>query len=222
MKTTSETMERSVEIRVDSITLPGDLSIPSGAGSLVLFAHGSGSSRRSPRNRFVASVLQKNSIATLLFDLLTPREDTNYEMRFDIEFLTQRLEAVTAWIESQPDISSFSIGYFGASTGAAAALGAAADLPNRIKAVVSRGGRPDITARDLGRVKAATLLIVGGLDTMVIHLNREAFLAIKGAEKQLHVVSGATHLFEEPGTLEEVAQVASKWFKLHLGSPAVS
>ncbi len=210
-----EATERLVEIPVDSVVLTGDLTIPTFATSLVIFAHGSGSSRRSPRNRFVASVLQDASIGTLLFDLLTPEEDTDYEMRFDIELLTDRLEAVTLWVQAQPDLSSLPLGYFGASTGAAAALGAAADLPDRIRAVVSRGGRPDLTARDLGRAKAAALLIVGGLDDVVIRLNREAYSAIK-AEKKLRIIPGATHLFEEPGTIEEVARLASRWFAKHL------
>jgi dienelactone hydrolase len=213
-----EAAARAIEIPVDSLVLSGDLAIPTVTTSLVIFAHGSGSSRRSPRNMFVASVLQKSSIGTLLFDLLTEEEDTDYEMRFDIELLTERLEAVTLWVEAQPYLSSLPLGYFGASTGGAAALGAAADLPNRIGAVVSRGGRPDLTPRDLGLVKAPTLLIVGGLDDVLISLNEKAYAAIE-AEKELHIVPGATHLFEEPGTLEEAAGLASEWFAKHLAGP---
>jgi len=185
---------------------------------LAIFAHGSGSGRRSPRNRFVASVLRRDSIATLLFDLLTPQEDTDYEMRFDIELLTRRLEAVTLWAHARADLSALPIGCFGASTGAAAALGAAVDQPEWIKAVVSRGGRPDLTTRDLGLVKAPTLLIVGGLDDVVIRLNEQALSGIS-VEKELQIVPGATHLFEEPGALEEVARLASNWFRLHLPGP---
>lgn len=219
MRQTVKATEKLVQIPAsDSVVLPGDLVMPAVTTSLVIFAHGSGSSRRSPRNTFVASVLQHGSIATLLFDLLTPEEDIEYAMRFDIELLTQRLEAVTLWVEAHPELSVLPLGYFGASTGAAAALGAAADLPDRIRAVVSRGGRPDLTARDLGLVKAPTLLIAGGLDHEVIQMNREALSAIQ-AEKKLSIVPGATHLFEEPGTLEEVARLASDWFKTHLTPP---
>jgi dienelactone hydrolase len=210
--------ERSVEIPVDSAILLGDLVIPGITTALVIFAHGSGSSRLSPRNRFVASALQKDAMATLLFDLLTPEEDRDYDMRFNIELLTQRLEAATLWVAAQPDLAGFPLGYFGASTGAAAALGAAADLSERIGAVVSRGGRPDLTPRDLGLVRAATLLIVGGLDDVVIQLNRQAYSGLT-AKKEMQIVQGATHLFEEPGTLEEVARLASDWFRQHLSGP---
>jgi putative phosphoribosyl transferase len=215
MSATVDTGERSVGIPVDSIVLPGDLTVPPTATSLVIFAHGSGSGRKSPRNRFVASMLQNSSIATLLFDLLTPEEDSGFEMRFDIELLTRRLEAVTLWARARAELSTLPIGCFGASTGAAAALGAAADLPEWIQAVVSRGGRPDLTARDLGLVKAPTLLVVGGFDDVVIQLNERAFSAMK-TKKEFHIVRGASHLFEEPGVLEELARVVSNWFRLHL------
>ena len=218
METSSSTLGKLVKIPVDSLVLSGDLAIPPSARSLVIFAHGSGSSRRSPRNRFVASVLQNASIGTLLFDLLTAREDTDYKMRFDIELLTGRLEALTLWVQTQPDLADLPIGYFGASTGAAAALGAAADLPERIHAVVSRGGRPDLCPRDLKLVKCPTLLIVGGLDDVVIRLNEPAYSALE-AEKELRIIPGATHLFGEPGTLEEAARLASNWFKEHLMGP---
>ncbi len=217
MSKRTEAEEKLVEIPVESAVLRGDLVIPPVITSLVIFAHGSGSSRFSPRNRFVASELHKGTIGTLLFDLLMPEEDTDYEMRFNIELLTRRLEAVTLWARAQSDLSALPIGYFGASTGAAAALGAAADMVDWIKAVVSRGGRPDLTTRDLGRVKAPTLLIAGGLDEVVIDLNKRAFSELK-VEKELHIVPGATHLFEEPGALEEVARVATNWLKLHLTS----
>jgi putative phosphoribosyl transferase len=216
MRATSEAPHRTIEMAIDSVTLTGDLTIPMGTTSLVIFAHGSGSSRLSPRNRFVASVLQHNNMATLLFDLLTPEEDTNYQMRFNIELLTGRLENVILWALSQPDLSILPIGCFGASTGAAAALGVAADLPDDVKAVVSRGGRPDLTVRDLALIKAPTLLIVGGHDDLVMQLNQKVFSAMKTTGKKLYIVPGATHLFEEPGALEEVARVASDWFKLHL------
>ena len=218
METTFSAPEKLVRIPVDSLVLFGDLAIPRSAGSLVIFSHGSGSSRRSPRSRFVASVLQNASIGTLLFDLLTAHEDTDFNTRFNIELLTGRLEAVTLWVQTQPELAGFPIGYFGASTGAAAALGAAADLPDSIGAVVSRGGRPDLCPRDLKLVKCPTLLIVGGLDDVVIRLNEPAYSALQ-VEKELRVVPGATHLFEEPGTLEEAARLASEWFAKHLVGP---
>lgn len=207
--------ETTVEIPANGAILAGDLTLPTVTTSLVIFAHGSGSSRLSPRNRYVASVLQSGGIGTLLFDLLTPEEDANYEMRFDIDLLTQRLGVATIWAQAHVDLLSFPVGYFGASTGAAAALRAAALLPDRISAVVSRGGRPDLAMQHLGLVKAPTLLIVGGLDDVVIELNKKAFAAIR-AEKDLQIVAGATHLFEEPGTLEKAARLASDWFSRHL------
>jgi dienelactone hydrolase len=181
----------------------------------VLFAHGSGSSRHSPRNNFVAQVLQKTGMGTLLMDLLTRQEDMNYENRFDIDLLTSRLERATEWIMEQPRSKSLDIGYFGASTGAAAALYAAASFGPSIGAVVSRGGRPDLAMSALKRVQSPTLLIVGGLDDVVIELNRQAYGELM-AEKKLAIVPGATHLFEEPGTLEEAARLAAAWFKQHL------
>jgi len=205
----------SVHIPVNSVVLEGDLDIPEGAQAVVIFAHGSGSSRLSSRNRFVARVLNDEGIGTLLFDLLTREEDTVYENRFDIDLLTDRLKEATIWLKAQPETSNLRIGFFGASTGAAAALRAAADLGDEIKSVVSRGGRPDMAEKALGQVQAPTLLIVGGYDDVVIELNEQAYRLIK-AEKELKIVPGATHLFEEPGALEEVARAAAEWFKRHL------
>lgn len=207
--------QQLVHIPADAITLEGELILPQGAQSVVAFAHGSGSSRHSPRNTFVAGVLQAAGLGTLLFDLLTRAEDTDYETRFDIALLTQRLIAATHWLQQQPQTKTLAIGYFGASTGAAAALQAAAALGSAIQAVVSRGGRPDLAGAALARVQASTLLIVGGEDHGVIELNRRAYAQLPGA-KQLVIVPGATHLFEEPGTLEEVARLASEWFGQHL------
>jgi dienelactone hydrolase len=201
-----------VHIPANGLKLEGALVIPSEAQGIVLFAHGSGSSRHSPRNNFVAQVLQSAGMGTLLMDLLTPREDATYETRFDIDLLTRRLERATQWLRDQPHSKSLDIGYFGASTGAAAALQAAATLGAVVGAVVSRGGRPDLAMSVLDRVLSPTLLIVGGLDDVVIRLNRQAYRKLK-AQKQLVIVPGATHLFEEPGTLEEVARLAANWFK---------
>ena len=206
--------EQLVTITGDSVLLEGMLGVPSDAPGVVLFAHGSGSSRRSPRNNFVADVLRRAGLATLLMDLLTEEEDRDYEMRFDIDLLTRRLVAATRWIGTEPRTSGLAIGYFGASTGAAAALNAAARLGEGIGAVVSRGGRPDL-ADALDQVRAPTLLIVGGLDTEVIALNRQAYAQLR-AEKELTIVPGATHLFEEPGTLEQVADLAARWFTRRL------
>jgi dienelactone hydrolase len=203
-----------VHIPANGIKLEGALVIPSEAQGVVLFAHGSGSSRHSPRNNFVAQALQNAGMGTLLMDLLTKREDTIYENRFDIELLTRRLELATRWLMERPHSQSLGIGYFGASTGAAAALQAAAGFGAAVGAVVSRGGRPDLAMSVLDRVVAPTLLIVGGLDDVVIGLNRQAYRKLKG-QKQLVIVPGATHLFEEPGTLEEVARLAANWFKEH-------
>jgi pimeloyl-ACP methyl ester carboxylesterase len=207
--------ERPVRIAGDHVTLEGDLAMPADARGIVLFAHGSGSSRLSPRNTYVARVLRDGGVGTLLFDLLTREEDTVYATRFDIELLTRRLIAATRWIAQQPETRELPVGYFGASTGAAAALMAAAELPDRIQAVVSRGGRPDMAMRVLERVRAPTLLIVGGYDEVVIDLNRQAYDAL-AATKELVIVPGATHLFEEPGTLEEVARLATEWFQRYL------
>jgi pimeloyl-ACP methyl ester carboxylesterase len=198
------------------VTLEGDLAIPDRARGIVLFAHGSGSSRRSPRNQFVARVLREAGLGTLLFDLLTLREDAVYETRFDIDLLAQRLAAATNWMTRQPVAASLGVGYFGASTGAAAALIAAAEVGEAIGAVVSRGGRPDLADAALARVTAPTLLIVGGLDDVVIDLNRQAYAGLR-CEKRLVIVPGATHLFEEPGTLDEVARLAADWFVRWMG-----
>jgi putative phosphoribosyl transferase len=206
-----------VHIPADGIKLEGALVIPGEVQGIVLFAHGSGSSRHSPRNNFVAQVLQSAGMGTLLMDLLTPREDATYETRFDIDLLTRRLECATQWLVDQPPSASLDIGYFGASTGAAAALRAAATLGPSVGAVVSRGGRPDLAMSALDRVQSPTLLIVGGLDDIVIDLNRQAYEKLT-AEKHLAIVPGATHLFEEPGTLQEAARLAADWFKRYLGS----
>lgn len=209
-------MNSSVKIPAGSVSLTGDLIVPAHASSVVLFAHGSGSSRLSPRNTYVASVLQQAGIATLLFDLLTHEEDRDYATRFDIELLTRRLLAATTWVKQQPQTRNFKIGYFGASTGAAAALQAAAELGNGVDAAVSRGGRPDLAGEAaLRKVSAPTLLIVGGHDDEVIELNEQAY-ALMDCEKELAIVPGATHLFEEPGTLEQAAHKAANWFVLHL------
>jgi putative phosphoribosyl transferase len=208
-------METTLEIPVDKVHLKGDLVIPENAAGLVIFAHGSGSSRLSSRNRFVARELEKKGFATLLFDLLTVEEDETYENRFDIDRLTRRLVAVTQWILKKPECRALATGYFGASTGAASALAAAAQPGNTIKAVVSRGGRPDLAMPVLHKVKAPTLLIVGSLDAEVIELNEQAYAAIT-APKEIRLITGATHLFEEPGTLEEVAKLAGAWFERYL------
>jgi dienelactone hydrolase len=204
-----------VHIPADSAGLEGVLALPGGAKAVVVFAHGSGSSRHSTRNRFVAGALNEAGMGTLLFDLLTAEEDLVYENRFDIGLLTARLKAATRWLMARPGAEGLSIGYFGASTGSAAALLAAAELGGAVGAVVSRGGRPDMAEQALGLVTAPTLLIVGGMDYTVIQLNRQAYELIR-AEKALEIVSGATHLFEEPGALEEVARLALEWFGKHL------
>jgi putative phosphoribosyl transferase len=212
---TAHKREELVEIPMDTAVHEGVLGVPAGATGIVLFAHGSGSGRLSPRNNYVASALQKSAIATLLFDLLTVDEDRIYENRFNIDLLTRRLLRATAWLEHQSVTRSLALGYFGASTGAAAALKAAAVLGPTVRAVVSRGGRPDLAFDDLPRVQAATMLIVGGDDNAVIDLNRVAFHALR-AEKKLQIIPGATHLFEEAGTLEQVAAAAAHWFERHL------
>jgi dienelactone hydrolase len=200
----------------EGVRLEGDLAIPDNARGVVIFAHGSGSSRHSPRNQFVARALRDAGLGTLLFDLLTAEEDRVYETRFDIDLLSTRLAAATTWFNQQPRARGMKIGYFGASTGAAAALIAAARMGSGVGAVVSRGGRPDMAERELARVTAPTLLIVGGLDDVVIDLNRRAYAQL-GCEKELVIVPGATHLFEEAGTLEEVARLAAEWFVRWLG-----
>jgi putative phosphoribosyl transferase len=207
-----------VKIPSDSAVLRGILTIPAGTRQIVLFAHGSGSSRLSPRNIYVAEALQRGAIGTLLFDLLTEDEASDRENVFDVDFLAHRLIDATKWLRRREGRDRYAIGYFGASTGAAAALIAAAQDPS-ISAVVSRGGRPDLAMRCLDQVKAATLLIVGGEDTAVIEMNQAAFRRLK-CEKALQIVPGATHLFEEPGTLEEVVRLASDWFQRHMDVPA--
>lgn len=208
----NQIMKKELQIPVDDVTLKGDLNMPADAKGLIIFSHGSGSSRLSPRNKFVASALKESGFGTLLFDLLTPYEDQNYEMRFDIELLTNRLITVTRWIKNQDEFKRLHIGYFGASTGAASALRAAAALgSDMIKAVVSRGGRPDLAEEKLGSVKSPTLLLVGGFDTKVIKLNQRA-LENMSCKKELTIISGASHLFEEPGKLEEVTRHANEWF----------
>ncbi len=201
----------AVMIPAGQALLEGNLLIPKGAKGLVIFAHGSGSSRLSPRNMFVAGELQKRKIATLLFDLLTEQEDQRYENRFNIQLLAERLVAATDWAMRQPAAKGLKIGYFGASTGSAAALIAAADMGAGIHAVVSRGGRPDLAMPALPFVKAPVLLIVGGNDYEVIGMNETAFARLV-CEKKLEIVPGATHLFEETGALEAVARLAAAWF----------
>lgn len=211
--------EKELEIKIpipfDDMQLDGTLYIPENSQGLILFAHGSGSSRFSPRNRFVAQYLNKGAYATLLFDLLTRSEETsdllNAGMRFDIELLKRRLDGATEYVLSNPDTKEFSLGYFGASTGAAAALAASVNR-TAVKAVVSRGGRPDLAMPYLSQVKAPVLLIVGGDDYPVIELNKRALETISTPAKVLEIVPGATHLFEEPGALDEVARLAVDWF----------
>ena len=208
-------MKKTIQIPINSIQLEGMLAIPDGAKGLVIFVHGAGSSRLSPRNNFVAEELQKVGLGTLLFDLLTEEEDEIYENRFDIPLLADRLNAVTEWIKKQKEVKNLNIGYFGASTGAAAAIIGAADIGPDIKAVVSRGGRPDLAGDSLPKIQSPTLLIVGGDDDAVIGLNQEAY-DMMNCKKELKIVPGATHLFEEPGTLEEAAGLAAEWFKKYL------
>jgi putative phosphoribosyl transferase len=203
-----------IEISFDNISLMGDLAIPARSDSIIIFAHGSGSSRQSSRNRSVAQILHEAGFATLLFDLLTVLEDEDYARRFQIDLLTDRLIKTTHWLQNRPDFN-LNIGYFGASTGAPATLEAAAKLGDVIKAVVSRGGRPDLAIYNLPVLKSPTLLIVGSLDHEVIKLNQKAYQEIK-VEKELVIIEGATHLFEEPGKLEEVAAHATGWFARHL------
>jgi putative phosphoribosyl transferase len=211
-------LEQLVHIPDGLATIEGMLEIPPDPVGIVLFAHGSGSSRHSPRNNYVAGVLRASGVGTLLMDLLTPEEDTNYETRFDIPLLTRRLLAATEWVRKQDVTGQLNLGYFGASTGAAAALQAAAAEGTSIGAVVSRGGRPDLAGADaLHNVKSPTLLLVGGFDDVVIELNQQAY-ALLSCPKELVIIPGATHLFEEPGTLEQVAKSAAAWFKRHLAA----
>jgi len=208
---------KQVEIPADGQKLEGELVVPAGAVGVVVFAHGSGSSRHSPRNRYVAGELHKARLATLLLDLLTEDEAEDRSNVFDIELLARRLLCAAQWLAAEPQTGTLRLGYFGASTGAAAALLAAAQEPERVSAVVSRGGRPDIVMLWLPKVRAPTLLIVGGEDQPVLDWNRSAYQRLQ-AEKKLVVVPGATHLFEEPGTLEETARHAAGWFSRHLAA----
>jgi putative phosphoribosyl transferase len=212
--------DREVEVDVGHVRLAGHLTVPHGATGMVVFVHGSGSSRHSPRNRAVAAALGTTGLGTLLFDLLTPEEELDRSNVFDIELLAARLVAVTRWLRGQPVCAGLAIGYFGASTGAGAALWAAAEPGSPVAAVVSRGGRPDLARARLERVTAPTLLIVGGHDSVVLELNREA-QALLRCETALAVVPGATHLFEEPGALQRVAELAREWFTTHLSRQAV-
>ena len=216
--------QESLPVRIpsDPIALEGDLTVPADPAGIALFAHGSGSSRHSERNRYVAGALQTRRMATLLFDLLTPEEEAidavSGGLRFDIGLLAARLVDATDWVSGEPRFGQLPIGYFGASTGAAAALVAAVERPNAAAAVVSRGGRPDLAGDALARVRVPALLIVGGDDHQVLRLNREAMRRM-GSEVSLEVVPGATHLFEEPGALETVARLAGDWFQRHLTMP---
>lgn len=213
------TREQPVTVETTGVTLEGDLRIPPDAQAMVAFAHGSGSSRRSPRNRHVASFLNRAGIATLLFDLLTPKEEDldliSREYRFDIDLLSMRLSGASDWIRAQDSLRDMMLGYFGASTGAAAALVAAASRDD-VAAVVSRGGRPDLAGSALEQTSAPTLLIVGGNDPVVLDLNREAYGRLATEAKDLTIVAGATHLFEERGALDEVARRAADWFQRFL------
>jgi putative phosphoribosyl transferase len=211
---------QGVYIPSGQATLEGELSVPVGAQGVVLFAHGSGSSRHSPRNQFVARTIREAGVGTLLFDLLTREEEAvdlrTRHLRFDIGMLARRLVDATNWLKRESDLRHLRVGYFGSSTGGGAALVAAAELGDGVGAVVSRGGRPDLAGSDaLQRVKSPTLLIVGGYDGPVIEMNEEAYAWLR-CEKELKIVPGATHLFEEPGALEEVARLAARWFQEHL------
>ena len=213
---------RDVLVTSDTVTLRGILGIPKNARGVVLFAHGSGSGRLSSRNNFVARSLQEAGHATLLIDLLTEDEERTDagtgHLRFDIGFLAKRLEAATAWLAASADTRTLEIGYFGASTGAAAAVVAAAETPDQVHAVVSRGGRPDLAGDHLAKVKAPTLLIVGSRDVPVLPLNEDALAQLR-CTKKLEIIPGASHLFEEPGTLEVVSRLAASWFSRYLGKP---
>lgn len=215
--------ERPVRVSIGRAALDGDLSVPKDARGIVLFAHGSGSSRHSPRNRLVAGLLRRSGLGTLLFDLLTAQEEAEDartgQLRFDIGLLAERLGGATDWLAQDPQTRALAIGYFGASTGAAAALVAAVERPEAVRAVVSRGGRPDLAGPVLPRVRAPTLLIVGGNDLPVLEMNRDALAQLR-VESALEIVPGATHLFEEPGALEAVADLAGGWFGRHLGPAA--
>jgi len=217
--TARDTVSRAVRVSAGEVVLEGSLALPGDARGVVLFAHGSGSSRHSPRNRYVAQVLHEGDLGTLLIDLLTPeeeaRDERTGELRFDIPLLAKRLVGATGWLGSEAATRGLPVGYFGASTGGGAALVAAAECPQAARAVVSRGGRPDLARAALPLVEAPTLLIVGGLDATVMRLNREALAQLR-CEKRLEILPGATHLFEEPGALEAVARLACEWFQRHL------
>lgn len=222
----TNTENRYVQILSTGIRLEGIVSVPENPQGLVVFVHGSGSSRHSPRNQFVAQTLQAGGLATLLFDLLTADEEQidlrTRHLRFDIDLLARRTAGVLEWLDLQPFAHDLKRGLFGSSTGAAAALMAAAELPDKVGAVVSRGGRPDLAGPALPKVQAPTLLIVGGHDEVVIDLNEEALDQMQeGAEKKLVIVPGASHLFEEPGTLEHAARLATEWFQTHLSPVSV-
>ena len=208
-------MSEDIAINIPPVIINGIINVPKKPKGIVLFSHGSGSSRFSKRNSFVAEILNQNGFATFLLDLLTKEEDLIYENRFDIELLTQRLLSVTDWVKKQPELKELPIGYFGASTGAASALKASAQLGKTISAIVSRGGRPDLAESILDKVQSPTLLIVGGKDYQVIDFNRHAFEKIISI-KELVIVPNATHLFAEPGTLEKVAELSVKWFEKYL------
>jgi putative phosphoribosyl transferase len=218
----AEAEEQPIQIQAEGALLDGDLAIPHAAHGMILFAHGSGSSRHSPRNRLVASELQQAGFATLLFDLLTEEEEevdqVTSHLRFNIGFLAERLVFAADWLAQDYRTAGLPIGLFGASTGAAAALLAAVERPQQVHAIVSRGGRPDLAGKMLPAVKAPTLLIVGSEDNLVIGLNEKALAQLGSPTKQLVIVPGATHLFEEPGQLEEVARLAAEWFAKHLGA----
>jgi putative phosphoribosyl transferase len=219
--TAPDIREHGVRIALGDLVLEGDLVLPAGSTGIVVFAHGSGSSRRSPRNRFVASALTEAGLATLLFDLLTPAEEADRANVFDVGLLAARLAGVTRWIRAREDLRGLGVGYFGASTGAAAALCATVALDRPVAAIVSRGGRPDLAGHCLGAVRSPTLLIVGGRDEVVLELNRRAAAELR-CENGLAVVPGATHLFEGPGALEQVASLARDWFLGRLGAPGAA
>lgn len=212
-------MEKLVHIKHQDILLEGMLKIPQSTQGIVLFAHGSGSSRLSPRNNFVADILNDAGLATLLIDLLSKQEDEIYQTRFDIDLLTERLNIVIQWLKKQPNTQNLDLGIFGSSTGAAAALRVASEISNEIKAVVSRGGRPDLAMDIIDSVTAPTLFIVGGNDFGVIELNQEAFAGLT-CPKKFEIIPNATHLFEETGCLEEVARLAKEWFNKYLNRKA--
>jgi putative phosphoribosyl transferase len=206
-----------VTIEAEGVALPGELLVPSSPSGVVVFAHGSGSSHLSPRNAQVARVLNREGLATLLFDLLTGAEAVDRANVFDVPLLARRLDSAHRWLRAQPETGALPAGFFGASTGAAAALWAATESGADVRAIVSRGGRPDLAGPRLGLVHAPTLLIVGGADELVLELNRRALAGLGSGGHELAVVPGATHLFEEPGTLEQVAELARRWFVRHLG-----